>query len=103
MDRHPIKGYEMKRIINKYTLPNRLHFADKGTVARVQLNNIISYWVQTSENETNPEWRSIGDLLEKKFEKLFIHEAFIQELMDAQAPLVGEHCLKKKYSSNEES
>jgi len=70
-----------RRLINKFVIPNRYHFAQKGTVARVVTDYGKSYYVQVSDNEIKPDWTPMALVLEAALEKQFENEKFLENIM----------------------
>lgn len=56
------------KTIRKYTAPTNVSsFEPYGTVWIAEKDNGSKVWVQTSEDETKPQWVRAGDIVENYF------------------------------------
>jgi len=63
--------------------PTEYEKAAYGAVLKViKDNNEGDYYIQTSQNEEEPRWMSIGSFLEKAFEKSFDDTTFIMNILE---------------------
>lgn len=69
----------MNEVQVKYSPPSKYEVAKFGTIYKVigDSGDGIKIYVQTSENESNPSWRLIEDLLLDVFYPILLNSSFI--------------------------
>lgn len=67
----------------RYSKPTEQSHAPYGTVVRVITDDkSYEHYIQISDDETKPEWHSIGYVLEKAFQPHIDNELFITECLN---------------------
>ena len=78
----------MERLI-KHSRPSSHVTAEYGTIWEAHVETIEIY-IQTSKDESHPQWRRYGSFLEKAYEKCIDDPEFIMDSLDLYRGNMGE-------------
>jgi hypothetical protein len=66
-----------------YTNPTKLNRLPKGTLWEVlSKENKPHYYIQISSYREEPNWKSLGEVLEKAFIKCHLSKSFIKKILE---------------------